>query len=68
MVRSLVFCGPEMLLYSHDCIAKKKTLIKSLHRALLNWDKASLWNILRMEAVMAACEMGGLSVVAYPRS
>jgi hypothetical protein len=52
---SLVFRGPETLTYLQDCVAKKNAPVKSSQIALSNWEKAVLWNVLRIEAVMAIC-------------
>jgi hypothetical protein len=68
IVSSFVFLDPEIATYSQDLMAKKNAPIYSLHNALLNGESAYLKNIYRMEAVMATCGFGGLSVDKYPLS
>jgi hypothetical protein len=68
IVSSFVFLDPETATYSQDLMAKKNAPIYSLHNALSNGESAYLNNIHRMEAVMATCGFGGLSVDEYPLS
>ncbi len=62
-VKSLVFLWLLTLTYLQDCVAKKNAPVKSSQIALSNWEKAVLWNVLRIEAVMTiSCFSPGSTV------